>query len=191
MGLIPKLNELCGVISVFVIADGDFAIGSGVELCMGDMINDGSFTAAVTLFGVFICCRSSICFCFSSGKSKLKDCRCLMYYNALFLNNFSNLYLFISFQNPPTIKVRATPSRGKKKSPIEIIIPEPIVLSPPKKTTTKSRKRKENEITNENPIDIIQVRNSFFFNYIYFYYISLHHQNVVLVVIQNQKIHHL
>jgi len=57
-------------------------------------------------------------------------------------------------ENPPTIKVRATPSRGKKKSPMEIS--EPIIPSSPKKTTTKSRKRKDNENTNQNPIDTIQ-----------------------------------
>jgi hypothetical protein len=52
--------------------------------------------------------------------------------------------------------VRATPSRGKKKSPLEI--PEPIIPSTPKKpTTTRPKKRKGNEETNENPIDTIQV----------------------------------
>ncbi len=74
--------------------------------------------------------------------------------------------------NPPIItKVRATPSRGKKKSPLEIA--EPIIPSTPKKTTTKSKKRKGNEDANENPIDTIQVRISFFFKlYLYFILIS-------------------
>jgi len=56
---------------------------------------------------------------------------------------------------PPITKVRATPSRGKKKSPLEIT--EPIIPPPPPTTTTtKSKKRKGNEEINENPIDTIQ-----------------------------------
>jgi len=58
-------------------------------------------------------------------------------------------------ENPLLTKTRATPSRGKKKSPIEIS--EPVIIpSTPKKPTTKSRKRKDNENINENPIDTIQ-----------------------------------
>jgi len=69
------------------------------------------------------------------------------------------------------MKVRATPSRDKKKSPVETA--EPIIPSTPKKTTTKSKKRKGNEDANENPIDIIQVRISFFSKlYLYFFLIS-------------------
>jgi hypothetical protein len=64
----------------------------------------------------------------------------------------------------PTLAVRATPSRGKKKSPLEI--PEPIIPSTPKKpTTSRSKKRKGNEEINENPIDTIQVSISSIFNH--------------------------
>ncbi|CAF3533547.1 unnamed protein product [Adineta steineri] len=61
---------------------------------------------------------------------------------------------------PLTTKIRSTPSRNKKKSPIEVINlspAEPIIpLSAKKTTTTKSKKRKGNDITIENPIDTIQ-----------------------------------
>jgi hypothetical protein len=66
------------------------------------------------------------------------------------------------------MKVRATPSRDKKKSPVEIA--EPIIPSTPKKTTTKSKKRKGNEDTNENPIDTIQV-SEFIFSLSYLYFL--------------------
>ncbi|CAF4148820.1 unnamed protein product [Rotaria sp. Silwood2] len=57
-------------------------------------------------------------------------------------------------QNPPTAKVRATPSRSKKKASLEIS--EPIILSSPKKPITKSKKRKCNDDTNDASVDIIQ-----------------------------------
>ncbi|CAF2852250.1 unnamed protein product [Rotaria sp. Silwood2] len=57
-------------------------------------------------------------------------------------------------QNPPTAKVRATPSRSKKKASLEIS--EPIIVSSPKKPITKSKKRKCNDDTNDAPVDIIQ-----------------------------------
>jgi hypothetical protein len=46
------------------------------------------------------------------------------------------------------------------------IIPEPIIPSTPKKpTTTRAKKRKGNEETNENPVDTIQVSISSIFNH--------------------------
>ncbi|CAF0942777.1 unnamed protein product [Adineta ricciae] len=65
-------------------------------------------------------------------------------------------------ENPPppppsVVTVRATPSRGKKKSPVEtVVISPPKTITPPTpKKTTKSKKRKDLEITNENPTDTI------------------------------------
>jgi hypothetical protein len=75
MGIIAKSNEGCDV--TVVGCDFTTTTGSGVELCIGDMIIDGSFTGATTTFGVLIRSCSSVGFCFSSGRNELKECCCL------------------------------------------------------------------------------------------------------------------
>ncbi|CAF3567345.1 unnamed protein product [Rotaria sordida] len=57
-------------------------------------------------------------------------------------------------ENLPLTKIRATPSRSKKKPSLEIV--EPIIVISPKKPITKSKKRKVNDDTNDNQIDTVQ-----------------------------------
>ncbi|CAF3387241.1 unnamed protein product [Rotaria sp. Silwood1] len=57
-------------------------------------------------------------------------------------------------ENPPTTKVRATPSRSKKKA--SLATTEPIIVISPKNLTTKSKKRKGNDETTDAPPDVIQ-----------------------------------
>ncbi|CAF0772365.1 unnamed protein product [Rotaria sordida] len=57
-------------------------------------------------------------------------------------------------ENLPPTKIRATPSRSKKKPSLEIV--EPIIVISPKKPITKSKKRKVNDDTNDNQIDTVQ-----------------------------------
>lgn len=55
----------------------------------------------------------------------------------------------VNIEEQPPAKLRATPSRGKKKSPVEQQVT-------PKKSTTKSRKRKVAEEIIENSVESIQ-----------------------------------
>ena len=66
------------------------------------------------------------------------------------------------FQTAPIVQVRATPSRGKKKTNTEIV--PPIVALSPKITSTRSRKRKAKDDSQVTPIDTIQVITSVEYN---------------------------
>lgn len=65
------------------------------------------------------------------------------------------MIFYVYFQEPSIITVRATPSRNKQKPTLDIT--EPIILATPKKSVTKSNKRKATEDVIDNPTDTIQV----------------------------------